>query len=51
MARGPLSEDRPLECTMELDERTFKVTDNTLAIALGIRLKRERWGLANGREC
>jgi hypothetical protein len=50
MARGPLGEDRTLECTMELDERTFKIADNTLAIALGIRLKCEQWGPTNGRE-
>ena len=34
VARGSLGEDRPLECTVEPDERTFELADNALAIAL-----------------
>lgn len=41
MARGSLGEDRPLECTVEPDERTFEFADNTLAIALQVRLRRK----------
>ena len=33
-ARSSPGEDRSLECTMELDERTFELADNTLAITL-----------------
>lgn len=32
--RDSLGENRPLEWTMELDERTFEFADNTFAITL-----------------
>lgn len=39
MARGSLSKDRPLECTVKSDERTFELANNTLTIALQVRLR------------
>jgi len=42
MTRGSFGEDRPLECTMEPDERTFELADDTLTVTLRDRLRRMR---------
>ena len=47
MAGGSLGEDRPLECTIKPDERTFELADDALAITLRIRLRRKRKRLRN----
>jgi hypothetical protein len=38
MAGSPFGEDRPFESAMKLDKRTSEPADDTLAIALQVRL-------------
>ena len=47
MTRGSLGEDRPLECTMEPNKRTFELADDAFAITLRGRLRRMRKRLRN----